>query len=174
MARNDTEHAKREESASNRWKSGKIAPASTLPVILIRQRHRRWYCFSTTTRPLVLVCTCTFALSPHAGRTAEPEVAGKECTVGGNPTVFLRGFPAGCRRHTGLPVCHGTKGRGSLISDVYKPGELKRRYVHLLSLFAVVCIFYHDSLQFRKNLISDGFLLPVFVSFPTKETIFAV
>lgn len=114
MARNDTE-AKREESASNRWKSGKIAPASTLPVILIRQRHRRWYCFSTTTRPLVLVCTCTFALSPHAGRTAEPEVAGKECTVGGNPTVFLRGFPAGCRRHTGLPVCHGTKGRGSLI-----------------------------------------------------------
>ena len=88
MARNDTEHAKREESASNRWKSGKIAPASTLPVILIRQRHRRWYCFSTTTRPLVLVCTCTFALSPHAGRTAEPEVAGMECTVGGNPTVF--------------------------------------------------------------------------------------
>lgn len=76
--------------------------------------------------------------------------------------------------HAGLARLPVINPMGSLISDVYKPWELKRRYFHLLSLFAVVCIFYHDSLQFRKNLISDGFLLPVFVSFSTKETIFAV
>lgn len=32
-----------------------------------------------------------------------------------NPPPSLNGYPAGYRRHTGLPVCHETKGRGSLI-----------------------------------------------------------
>ena len=63
--------------------------------------------------------------------------------------------------------------RGSLISDAWNLRESKRRYFHLLSLFAVVCTFFHDSLQFRENPILDDFLLLVFVSFPAKETIFA-
>lgn len=46
------------ESAGNRRKNA-LAPASSLPTPRIRQRHRRWYCFSTTTRPLATVCTCT-------------------------------------------------------------------------------------------------------------------
>lgn len=36
--------------------------------------------------------------------------------------------------------------KGSLISDTYKSRESKRRYFQLFYLFAVICIFYHNSL----------------------------
>lgn len=52
------------------------------------QRHRRWW--------------------------IEPGVENRLYNAN-NPPPSLNGYPAGYRRHTGLPVCHETKGRGSLI-----------------------------------------------------------
>ena len=88
-----------------------------LPVIRIRLLHRwRWYCLSATgTRDRLPPFALALLHFRRIWRPVKPEAAHKECTAGDNPPVSRCKHSAGHRRHPGLPVCHETKGRGSLI-----------------------------------------------------------